>query len=88
MLQNTMVQLGGLFAVSQACLLGIFVPQKCPEIIGCIDFGDANGDGRVPEECLWSPWFQYPVNVPDGHLCSMKGARGACVRVCICGARH
>jgi hypothetical protein len=84
-LQNTMVQLGGLFAVSQACLLGIFVPQKCPEIIGCIDFGDKNGDGRVPEDCLWSPWFTYPANVPDGHLCGMKGTAQS-APCCFCDA--
>lgn len=71
-LQNTMVQLGGLYAVSQACLLSIFVPQKCPGYLGCIDTGDATGEGRIPEDCLWSPWFTYATDAPDGHLCSMK----------------
>jgi len=33
--QSTLVQVGGLYAVSQACLLVIFVPQKCPTIIPC-----------------------------------------------------
>ena len=28
--QFTLVQVGGLFAVSQACLLSVFVPQVCP----------------------------------------------------------
>ena len=70
--QNTLVQLGGLYAVSQACLLSIFVPQKCPAYVGCTEFGDAEGNGRVPENCLWSPWFHYTTNAPDGHLCGMK----------------
>lgn len=61
--RTTMVQLGGLYAVSQACLLSIFVPQKCPAVIGC------NTD---PENCLQSQWFQYPVDLPAGHLCSLK----------------
>jgi hypothetical protein len=34
---STLVQVGGLYAVSQACLLVIFVPQKCPMIIPCTD---------------------------------------------------
>jgi len=72
-LQNTLIQVGGLYAVSQACVLSVFVPQKCPVILGCTDFGDPEtGAGRVPEGCLWSPWFKYPYNVPGGHLCSMK----------------
>ncbi len=83
-LQNTMVQLGGLYTVSQACLLSIFVPQRCPEYIGCIEFGSPpDGEGRVPEDCLWSPWFKYTANAPDGHLCSMKGAATVC-GVCVC----
>ena len=73
-LQNTMVQLGGLYAVSQACLLSFFVPQKCPGYIGCVEFGDKNGDGRVPANCMWSPWFKYTSNTLDGHLCAPKGA--------------
>ena len=83
--RSTLVQIGGLYAVSQvclragccahppsltpvacspaqACLLSIFVPQKCPAIIGC------PADG-----CLTSPWFTYLSNEPDAHLCSLKG---------------
>lgn len=59
--QSTLVQVGGLYAVSQACLLSIFVPQKCPAITAC------PADG-----CLSSPWFDYPADQPDGHLCSLK----------------
>jgi hypothetical protein len=78
-LQNTMVQLGGLYAVSQACLLSFFVPQKCPGYIGCLDFGDPKtGEGRVPPDCLWSPWFKYTSNQLDGHLCAPKGASRRC----------
>jgi hypothetical protein len=70
-----MVQLGGLYAVSQACLLSFFVPQKCPGYIGCLDFGDPKtGEGRIPPDCLWSPWFKYTSNQLDGHLCAPKGA--------------
>ena len=79
-LQNTMVQLGGLYAVSQACLLSFFVPQKCPGYIGCVEFGDAaTGEGRVPPDCLWSPWFKYTSNQLDGHLCAPKGAPLRCM---------
>ena len=35
--QSTLVQVGGLYAVSQACLLAIFVPQRCPMIVPCSD---------------------------------------------------
>ena len=35
--QSTLVQVGGLYAVSQACLLAIFVPQKCPIVIPCME---------------------------------------------------
>jgi hypothetical protein len=44
-LQSTLVQVGGLYAVSQACLLVIFVPQKCPMIIPCGDPPLYNCDG-------------------------------------------
>ena len=43
--QSTLVQVGGLYAVSQACLLAIFVPQKCPQIIPCSDPPMYNCDG-------------------------------------------
>ena len=43
--QSTLVQVGGLYAVSQACLLVIFVPQKCPMIIPCTDPPLYNCDG-------------------------------------------
>lgn len=33
--QSTLTQVGGLYAVSQACLLSVFVPQKCPQVIPC-----------------------------------------------------
>lgn len=56
-LQFTLVQVASLYAVSQACLLAIFVPQKCPAVIA------AN---------YTSPWFTYNEDLPDGHLCSMK----------------
>ena len=35
--QSTLVQVGGLYAVSQACLLVIFVPQKCPLVVPCME---------------------------------------------------
>jgi hypothetical protein len=85
-LQSTLVQLGGLYAVSQACLLSIFVPQKCPEYIGCVTFGDADGEGRTPEDCLWSPWFTYTSDTPDGHLCSMKGALSVLLTAADCAS--
>jgi hypothetical protein len=34
---STLAQVGGLYAVSQATLLSLFVPQKCPEVIPCSD---------------------------------------------------
>jgi len=48
--QSTLVQVGGLYAVSQACLLAIFVPQKCPMIIPCNDPPQYNCDGVRLEE--------------------------------------
>ena len=64
--RTTLVQVGGLYAVSQACLLSLFVPQKCPKITAC------KPDGSNAYVCITSPWFTYPVDVPDGHLCSLK----------------
>jgi hypothetical protein len=32
---STLAQVGGLYAVSQATLLSIFVPQKCPQVLPC-----------------------------------------------------
>jgi len=64
--RQTGVQLGGLYAVSQACLLSIFVPQKCPKVTACLP------DGSNLDSCTQSKWFDYPVDVPDGHLCSLK----------------
>ena len=34
-LLSTLTQVGGLYAVSQATLLSLFVPQKCPMVIPC-----------------------------------------------------
>jgi hypothetical protein len=72
-IQNTLAQMAGLYAVSQACLLSIFVPQKCPAICSC----DQIDQCPAVSTCLTSPWFSYPVNVAGGHLCSLKGARTA-----------
>jgi hypothetical protein len=68
-LRTTLTQVGGLYAMSQACLLSVFVPQKCPAVTACLP------DGSPPpgmDTCISSPWFNYPVDVPDGHLCSLK----------------
>ena len=50
--QSTLVQVGGLYAVSQACLLAIFVPQKCPMIIPCTSPPQYNCDGIKLEDML------------------------------------
>ncbi len=44
--QSTLVQVGGLYAVSQACLLVVFVPQKCPTIIPCTTPPEYDCDGN------------------------------------------
>ena len=65
-LRTTLTQVGGLYAVSQACLLSIFVPQRCPAIVACL------ADGSNADTCTTSKWFTYPVDVPPAHLCSLK----------------
>lgn len=51
------IQTAQLYATSQACLLAVFVPQKCPAI---------NASDYT------SPIFEYTEDQPDGHLCSLK----------------
>jgi len=86
--QSTLVQVGGLYAVSQACLLSLFVPQKCPVVIPCtptpvygcggvklstLPIADrADAAANVTSCCVTSRFFDYPTYLPDGHLCSMK----------------
>ena len=86
--QSTLIQVGGLYAVSQACLLSLFVPQKCPVLIPCLAvpiYGcggvkisslpaalRADASANVTTCCTSSRFFDYPTYLPDGHLCSMK----------------